>query len=344
MNAIDKIKYKVSTCIKCFFSLALIFMLISCSEYKDTPFGNTTSAPGRGDNPFSDPNETDIVSIDMTSSIDYNPTDNLVTCYINVFDQDGDFIDSMFPDNFEIITNSIIITSDYRSLSIAESSANLVGLILDSSGSMYGDRMSAAKGAAKMFIDTMSGSDQTAIIDFDSSARLTQALTTDKQTLKDAIDSLEAEGSTNIGDGMIECANSVGSRPGKTAGILLTDGEDNGGVIDQGIQQAVTLRMPVYTIFMGEDITDTARTDMQRIADDTGGEYYEVASTSALQNVFSVTIPQALAARPARKSYVITFENQYPSYSYVGVLFTLKYFNAWGLHTTDFAAMYYVAP
>jgi hypothetical protein len=344
MNTIDKIKYNISTCMKCFFSFILIFGLISCSEYKDAPFGNTTNTTGTGDNPFSDPDEVDIVSVDMTASIDYSSVDNLVTCYINVIDQSSNFIDSMFPDNFEIITNSIIITSDYRTLEIIESSTNMVGLILDSSGSMYGDRMTAAKIAAKMFVDTMSGSDETAVIDFDDSARLTQALTTDKQTLKDAIDTLEAEGSTNIGDGIIECANSIGSRPGKTAGILLTDGEDNGGVIDQGIQQAVSLSMPVYSIFMGEDITATARSDMQRIADDTGGIYYEVLTAAELQNVFSSVIPQALAARPSRKSYVITFENQYPSYSYVGVLFTLKYFNAWGLHTTDFAAMYYVAP
>ncbi len=182
----------------------------------------------------------------------------------------------------------------------------------------------------------------TAIIDFDSTATVTQQLTTSQTDLDTAIDALIADGGTNLGGGISKCVEAVGTRPGKTACILLTDGEDNGGVIDAGIESAQFLRIPVYTIFMGDDITDTARTDMQRIADDTDGTFFEVAGLSELTTVFSTTIPAALAARSPGTSYLITFDNLYPDANYISILLTVGYENAWGLLNDDFTDQYFV--
>ncbi len=340
-------KDKLKTVFKYFLCFILVISLYSCSggEYEDSPRGFTTALPDTSaENPYYNPAESDILSLNMSVSTDYSLEDNIVSCYINVYYQNGDFVNTLNEDNFEVIINGITLSTSFRTFDLTTSNINLVGLILDSSGSMSGARMADTKEAAKMFIDTMTINDQTALIDFDSEARVAQQLTTDKDALKTAIDALVAEGGTNIGGGIIECVEAVGSRPGKTAGILLTDGEDGGGLIDDGIDKALQIDIPIYTIFLGEDITDSARLDLERIATDTGGQFYEVMYADELQTLFATTIPQVLAARPARDSYIMTFANQYPAQSYVDVLITVRYFNSWGSHTTDFAASYYVEP
>lgn len=339
-------KNKIITLLMCVISFLLVFTLISCDNaHEDKPYGSTVDKnDNSGANPYSDLDESEIVSLNLSVSLSYSSSDNMVTAYINAYDQNGDFVDVMYPDNFSVKMNSIIISSAFRTLDIQTSNINLVGLILDSSGSMAGQRLADCKSAAKLFVDTMSGSDQTAVIDFDSDARITHQLSSDKVSLKAAIDDLEAAGGTNIGGGIIQCVDAVGTRPGKTAGILLTDGADGGGLIDDGIARAQAIDMPIYSIFMGSDIDDTIRADMTKIADETGGTFYEVTAASELQHVFSSVIPSELAARPARRSYVMTFENLFSPYSNVDVLFTLTYMNAWGLHTTDFLATYYIDP
>ncbi len=337
-------------CVRNFLIIIFAFLLLSCGEYKDTPYGTVNDLPDvSNEAPYSDTTEREIVSMTVAAAVDYDPESNYVSLYLNVFDQDGNFIDTLNADNFGVILNNSVITDAYRSFELGESNTNMVGLILDSSGSMgaYGDnpgvnRMEDLQEAAKFFIDTMAREDMVAIIEFDDSATILQSITSDKTALKTAIDSMVIDGSTNIGDGIIECVNAIGSRPGKTAGILITDGADNGGLIDDGIEMAKKIKIPIFTIFLGSDIDAIARADLQRIADETGGKYYEVVNTSELTSIFSVTIPQELAAKPARESYIMMFENIFPSYNYVNVLVTARYLNGWGMHTTEFAIEYFV--
>ncbi len=331
--------------IRFFICSILVSMLASCGEgTTSSPFGTvTTGTTTSSGSPFSNTSDKTINGINMSLSITYNKASDLVSCYVGIVDQDGNFINTMLSDNFQIIAGSVFVPSADRTIGFVSSNANMVGLVLDSSGSMSaGTRLSDAQAASKLFIDTMSGDDMTAIIDFDSTATVTQQLTTSKTDLKTAIDALVADGGTNLGGGISTCAGSLGARPGKTACILLTDGEDGSGLIDEGIAAANLLSIPVYTIFMGDDITDTARADMEKIADETGGTFFEVADVSELTTVFSTTIPAALAARTAGTSYLITFDNIYPADNYISILATVSYENGLGVHYDDFTTQYYV--
>ncbi len=106
-------------------------------------------------------------------------------------------------------------------------------LIIDRSGSMgSGGKMTAAKAAAKAFIDLLDPSqDRVGLVSYSDSATLNQGLTTDFAAAKTATDGLSTGGYTDIGDA-IKTANTEFTNHGRSPGvvwveILLTDGLPN---------------------------------------------------------------------------------------------------------------------
>lgn len=76
-------------------------------------------------------------------------------------------------------------------------------LLIDVSGSMYGDRMTLAKDAASAVINTLSNSDFVGVIKFSSSAqvvyssKIIRATISEKEAFITDIEALEANGQTN---------------------------------------------------------------------------------------------------------------------------------------------------
>ena len=76
-------------------------------------------------------------------------------------------------------------------------------LMIDTSGSMYGERLILAKDAATAVVNTLSNSDFVGVINFATSAssvdssKITRATASVKESLIEKIDALEAVGSTN---------------------------------------------------------------------------------------------------------------------------------------------------
>lgn len=85
----------------------------------------------------------------------------------------------------------------------ATSGAKNVILLIDTSGSMYGDRLSLAKEAAAAVVNTLSNNDFLGIINFGSSAstvysnKIFRATISEKEAIISDIDALEATGQTN---------------------------------------------------------------------------------------------------------------------------------------------------
>ncbi len=113
-----------------------------------------------------------------------------------------------------------------------------VMLVLDRSGSMGGSPLSAMKNGANKFVDIIDeGSDGTldgvidgsriGMVSFASGATPDQALTSDANAVKAAINSLVANGATAIGDG-INLAQSQYSG-GDNKMVVFTDGQNNTG-------------------------------------------------------------------------------------------------------------------
>nr|CAB3478866.1 unnamed protein product [Digitaria exilis] len=88
--------------------------------------------------------------------------------------------------------------------------------VLDISGSMEGPKLGLLKQAMGFVIDHLGSHDRLSIVTFSCTAqriiRLSRMTDGGKALAKSAVESLFAEGSTNIGDGLRRCSTAAGTR------------------------------------------------------------------------------------------------------------------------------------
>ncbi|MCK9405422.1 MAG: VWA domain-containing protein [Methanothrix sp.] len=148
-------------------------------------------------------------------------------------------------------------------------------LVLDTSGSMQGEKMDQAKEAARYVLDHLNPLDRFAIVSFATTTRsfspsLQPAAQADKG--KDFLDRLEAMGSTDINRAMIEAVG-LAEEVRPTTLIFLTDGLPTEGVTVTGaILDNVAREAPdnvrIFSFGVGDDV-DTDLLD--QISLDHGG-------------------------------------------------------------------------
>jgi Ca-activated chloride channel family protein len=187
-------------------------------------------------------------------------------------------------------------------------------LCIDVSGSMTAqdftpNRMEAAKKVASDFIDRRL-TDRIAIVIFSGESFTQCPLTTDKAVLKSAVESIRnglLEDGTAIGDGLSTSVDRLRSSKTKSKVIiLLTDGENNGGLIgpDNAKEIAKAFGIKVYTIGVGTEgyapfpIKTAMGVIMQQqkvtideklltsIASETGGKYFRAKDNTGLENIY----------------------------------------------------------
>ncbi|WP_199731966.1 VWA domain-containing protein [Cellulomonas triticagri] len=160
-----------------------------------------------------------------------------------------------------------------------------VVLALDSSGSMTSsDRSGLRRTAAKSFVDALIEGDQAGVVDFDSSARVLQQLTTDRVAAKNAIDRIDSSGGTSISAAMNVSLNELDTRAADTHQrtiVLLTDGD--GTYSTTYTTRAVDSGTVVYTVGLGAATNEAL---LDRIATATGGKFYLVENASDLPDAF----------------------------------------------------------
>ncbi|MBL0355957.1 MAG: VWA domain-containing protein [Chitinophagaceae bacterium] len=187
-------------------------------------------------------------------------------------------------------------------------------LCIDVSGSMTAqdftpNRMEAAKKVAGGFIDRRL-TDRIAIVIFSGESFTQCPLTTDRAVLHSAVESIRnglLEDGTAIGDGLSTSVDRLRSSKSKSkVVILLTDGENNGGLIgpDNAKEIAKAFGIKVYTIGVGTDgyapfpmKTDLGVVMQQQkvtideklltaIANETGGKYFRAKDNAGLENIY----------------------------------------------------------
>lgn len=188
-------------------------------------------------------------------------------------------------------------------------------LCLDISGSMLAqdftpNRMEAAKNVASEFIDGRP-TDRIGLVIFSGEAFTMCPLTTDRNVLKAQLFNVQSgllEDGTAIGSGLATGVDRLRNSPSKSKVIiLLTDGENNGGLIDPNTAKEIakSVGVRVYTIGMGTEgfapvpVQTPGGVVMQRekvnideklltqIANETGGHYYRAKDNESLKNIYN---------------------------------------------------------
>ena len=131
--------------------------------------------------------------------------------------------------NFALRENGRIIPGGaFDAVPISETkTAVAIALVLDTSGSMKGARLAAAKAAAHQFIDNKLANDSIAIVSFSSEPRVVVNFTNDSALLGGAIDGLQASGETALWDAVRVASSAlVAQAPALPYMVVLSDGAD----------------------------------------------------------------------------------------------------------------------
>jgi len=134
-------------------------------------------------------------------------------------------------------------------------------LVLDTSGSMRGEKLSQAKGALEFVLDNLKDEDRFNIIAFSTGVRQYAARLQPTEERKEAlyfVRELEAVGGTDINRALLEAvAQAEGERP--TLIIFLTDGLATEGVVDTeqiitNVAQSATKAVRIFTFGVGDEV------------------------------------------------------------------------------------------
>lgn len=188
-------------------------------------------------------------------------------------------------------------------------------LCMDVSGSMLAqdltpNRLEAAKSVASNFIDSRP-TDRIGLVIFSGESFTLTPLTTDKNVLREQISSVRSgmlEDGTAIGSGLATSVDRLRASTSKSkVVILLTDGENNGGMIDPNTAKEIakSIGVRVYTIGVGTEgyapvpVQTLGGIVMQRekvnidekllkqIAGETGGKYFRAKDNEGLINIYA---------------------------------------------------------
>jgi len=185
----------------------------------------------------------------------------------------------------------------------------------DVSGSMTAqdftpNRMEAAKKVAEDFIDRRM-TDRIGIVIFSGESFTQCPLTTDHAVLKLQIEQIRnglLEDGTAIGSGLATSVDRLRNSKSKSkVVILLTDGVNNGGLIDPATAKEIAkaFKIKVYTIGVGTDgyaptpvntpmgiIMQNEKVTIDeklltQIANETGGRYFRAKDNAGLNNIYT---------------------------------------------------------
>ena len=136
-----------------------------------------------------------------------------------------------------------------------------VVLVMDTSGSMEGEKMAQAQEAARYVVEHLNPEDRFNIVPFSTGVRLYEQrlVSADNQGRVDSfINSLEAIGGTNISQALLETAVMVDEQRPTTI-IFLTDGLATEGIVDtplllDAVEQAMPSNARIFVFGVGDDV------------------------------------------------------------------------------------------
>lgn len=164
--------------------------------------------------------------------------------------------------------------------------------VIDKSGSMYGTNISNAKLAIENFISAMYSNDRGAIIGFDYYSSTYSTFTNDKNILKNKLQTVSADGGTNVEAGLKAALDLFDNTPDQVINsmtntkmiLLLCDGDVY--YTEETLKRAKDKGIKIYPVLIGSTYGQTA---LQKIADTTGGKFYYAATADEIRkSIFGV--------------------------------------------------------
>lgn len=182
-------------------------------------------------------------------------------------------------------------------------------LVLDTSGSMVGDRLTDLAAASHRLVEALEPDDAAALLTFNEPAELRVPMTRDREVLLAALDSLEARGATSLYDGLFL---SLQMRPdtteARTVALVFSDGRDTASWLSQASLTEAVRRSGVITHIvelLPQDARFPGRSSVSDVldglADAGGGRRWPATSSRALRELFVKVLDEL------RSRYLLTY-------------------------------------
>ncbi|MFZ5903224.1 MAG: VWA domain-containing protein [Chloroflexota bacterium] len=260
-----------------------------------------------------------------------------VTAYVSVADSTGNPIKDFTADAFTLAEDSQQVT--VLSADLATDAPISLILLLDTSGSMVGSGITAAKAAASNFIAGLGADDRVAVVTFDNTVQTRIDFTTDHRAARDEVSLIDATrgAGTCLYDAAYQAVQMTATVPsGRRAVVLFTDGVDEkpgGGVCSVhdsddviDIANEPGTRAPIYTLGMGSKVDQK---NLQLLAQDTGGRFLYSPDSTQLDAIF-IRLSDTL-----RSQYAIKYSSTAGPGSHT-LAVTAKYLSAQDTDTRGF--------
>lgn len=230
-----------------------------------------------------------------------------------VVDGSGRTIDSLPKDAFRVYEDNTLQTVlgfQHEDLPVS------LGILIDSSGSMY-DKRDAVNAAAVNLVKLSNPQDEAFVVDFSLEPFLDQEFTSDIDKLRQGLGYIKSSGGTAMYDALVASADYMAKnakRP-KQVLIVVTDGEDNSSssTLEETIRRVQDLDGPViYSIglLFGEDTDKSEARHAQRVlealSEQTGGMAFFPRSVQEVNEIV------AEVAQDIRTQYTITYHSTKP--------------------------------
>jgi VWFA-related protein len=228
----------------------------------------------------------------------------------SVLDSSGRTVQTLDKDAFHVYEDGVPQTiASFRHEDLPVS----LGILIDSSGSMYDKRVAVNKAALDL-VKLSNPEDEAFLVDFSWEAFIDQDFTSDVRKLQDGLGYIKSSGGTAIYDALVASADYLAknAKHPKQVLLIVTDGEDNASSasLEQAIRRIQDLDGPViYSVglLFGED-TDKresrhARRVLETLSEQTGGAAYFP------RNVKEVDEIAAQVAQDIRTQYTIAYHS-----------------------------------
>jgi tight adherence protein B len=164
-----------------------------------------------------------------------------------------------------------------------------VVLAIDTSGSMDGEPIEAARNAARTFIEQKRPEDFVAIVTFDDEVRVLQGFTNNTDTLLARIDTIEPRGATAFNDAIIRAIQMFDDPSASRLQpnvIILADGDDNGSTASAADVNAAVTASDVRIFGVALEAPDFNPDAVQAVAEASGGLFLLAPDPGQLSGLY----------------------------------------------------------
>jgi Ca-activated chloride channel family protein len=230
----------------------------------------------------------------------------IVSVFATVTDGQQRLVPNLVIDDFEVLDNDkvqplVFFQNEVQPITVV--------VMLDTSGSMTSS-IGLLKAAAEQFVLRLLPEDLGRIGAFADNIQLSSRFTSDRDELVGAVKDIDYGNGTRLWDAVATSLDELKGKAGRRVVLVFTDGDDTasrtrlGTVIDRGRAEEVM----IYAIGLSSHYFDGQRmvnskpdSGLRKIADETGGGFFELKKTSDLAPTFT------RVAQELHSQYVLGF-------------------------------------